>query len=587
MEAETLLAKLEEMFASQQTEEVEGFLSENLKKAMEEGNTGLVLTIINELIGYYRDIGMFERMLLYCRQSLKLMEHLEMDGTNPYAKALLNAANAYRAAGMYESSLEAYEQVERIYNQILEKTDLDWAAYYNNLSLLYQEMQEHEKACCQLEKALAIVTGREDTRIKEAVSRSNLAASLLKCGRTAEAEIQVRKALELFAVDQEKDFHYSAAATAAGDLYEQKGEYKKAAQYYEEALIEQERQAGRSSGYHRILSKLQQVYENMGQKRLLSGLSLAEEYYNSYGKTMIQEQFPEYKDRIAVGLAGEGSDCLGFDDLLSRDHDFGPGFSLWVTDETYKIIGESLQNAYEALPKYLHGISRQTTRQGKNRVGVCRIGDFYHRITGYSAGPKTKSEWLKIEDWQLRTAVSGQVFYDGEGIFSGIRSRLQQGYPQEVFYLKLAEKLALAGQQGQCGYARMMSRGQVVPASMYLSQFAKSCMEIIYYLNRQYPPYEKWLWNGLGQLKILPQIQKEIEQLFLIELDQEVWKDSEVWNGLLNRRDKRVVLIEEIAAQIIEQLHQQGITRSQSTYLERHGQELMEHLQKGELNCND
>ena len=34
----------------------------------------------------------------------------------------------------------------------------------------------------------------------------------------------------------------------------------------------------------------------------MKGLELAEAYYNEYGKRMIEEEFPEYADRIAVGL---------------------------------------------------------------------------------------------------------------------------------------------------------------------------------------------------------------------------------------------------------------------------------------------
>lgn len=81
-----------------------------------------------------------------------------------------------------------------------------------------------------------------------------------------------------------------------------------------------------------------------------TGLALARKYYESFGRQMIEEDFSEYADKIAVGLVGRGSDCFGYDDEASRDHDWGPDFCMWVTDETYEEIGEALQQAYERLP---------------------------------------------------------------------------------------------------------------------------------------------------------------------------------------------------------------------------------------------
>ena len=77
----------------------------------------------------------------------------------------------------------------------------------------------------------------------------------------------------------------------------------------------------------------------------MQGLELSRRYYEEFGINMIKEQFPEYENRIAVGLAGAGSDCFGFDDEISRDHDFGAGFCLWLTEEDNELFGFELARA--------------------------------------------------------------------------------------------------------------------------------------------------------------------------------------------------------------------------------------------------
>lgn len=83
----------------------------------------------------------------------------------------------------------------------------------------------------------------------------------------------------------------------------------------------------------------------------VSGLKLARAFWTQMGKPMIAAKYPQHAGRIAAGLVGHGSECYGFDDTYSQDHDFGPRFCLWLTDEDYAAIGEQLEADYEALPR--------------------------------------------------------------------------------------------------------------------------------------------------------------------------------------------------------------------------------------------
>ena len=63
----------------------------------------------------------------------------------------------------------------------------------------------------------------------------------------------------------------------------------------------------------------------------MKGLELAKNYYLTYGKEMLENEFPTLLPRLAVGLVGQGSECLGYDDDISKDHDFEPCFCIFIT----------------------------------------------------------------------------------------------------------------------------------------------------------------------------------------------------------------------------------------------------------------
>ena len=571
MNIEQVLEQLDGLFAQHKVAQVEGFLLGKIDEASAEGDTSALITLLNEIIGHYRETGEFDKSIAACRQVLVLMDELGLNGTVAYATTLLNVANACRAAGLLRESMTYYQEVRGIYEKNLAQTDFRYASLYNNMSLLFQEMGDYESACDCLERALGIASMYEGARIEVAVTYTNLAASQLKLGRYQEAIDNLMKAFSIFEMDEDRDYHYSGALSAMGEAQYLAGNLEESARYYKLALHEIERNMGKSKAYEITLQNLNAVTEKLQNlpvknRQFKNGMELCEAFYEEFGKPMIHEQFPEYEQMIAVGLVGEGSECFGFDDQVSRDHDFGPGFCLWLTDSVYDEIGQALQSAYDKLPSTYMAITRFTTLKAQKRVGVFRIGDFYESLIGIKDMPTTQNQWLFLDDYRLATAVNGKVFRDDLGEFTRIRKGILAYYPEEVRIKKIAREAALMAQSGQYNYSRMFGRGEKVTAAIALSEFMKHTMAMVYLLNRTYAPFYKWMHKGMGRLTVLKEIQEILNAL--VELPT---------------GDERIPqTIEVIVALIIAEMKKQGLTSGEDNYLDHHTDNILRSIPEKE-----
>ena len=105
----------------------------------------------------------------------------------------------------------------------------------------------------------------------------------------------------------------------------------------------------------------------------------AKKLYLTQGRMSISEFYPFTDEKIAAGLVGQGSECFGYDDSVSADHDFLPGFCIWLNDKDYDRYGETLQEVYDDFIEGIVGNTEQFRKSkgaGKRR-GVFSIGDFY------------------------------------------------------------------------------------------------------------------------------------------------------------------------------------------------------------------
>ncbi len=287
----------------------------------------------------------------------------------------------------------------------------------------------------------------------------------------------------------------------------------------------------------------------------MKGIELSERYYQDFGKGMIAAKFPQYQDLIAVGLVGDGSECYGFDDAISRDHDWGPGFCLWLRREDYNKIGQALQNEYEKLPQSFEGFTRLSSQWGGGRVGVLEIGSFYSKFIGLPHAPETLDQWLYLPENYLAACTNGKVFSDPLGDFSAIRADLLNFYPDDVILAKIAAKCMSTAQSGQYNYQRSTRRNELYAAQYAEIKFLSDIISLIFLLNRQYTPFYKWAHRAVRRLPLLGK--------FIYGKVSEIITTPDY--------NKKSTIIEEICSEVINALKQEGLSDSKSDFLLDHG----------------
>ena len=295
-------------------------------------------------------------------------------------------------------------------------------------------------------------------------------------------------------------------------------------------------------------------------------------FYDHYVAELIHEKFPEYEDRIAVGIVGEGSDCFGYDDEISRDHDFGTGVCLWLTDEDMARFGNALSIAYNEL---VDSAERSFfTERLRERRGVMTIRRFYSNILNVECDAELPSlseeQWLALDHSCLKTATNGEVFRDDPGVFTAFRQYLMGYYPDRVYRMRLSEKLHEYASAFQINYARCMTRGDTVAAELCRAKGLSSAMELFFLLNREYPPYYKWTFRALSELDAEGSFSAKLLELSKEPLRLEAWKGTRYLPNRLNYKDRIVSLSEEIASEIEIMLSQSGLIRVRGRYLETH-----------------
>lgn len=687
----------------------EPYMTHALEQAAETGDEPGQLTVINELMGFYRSQSRHEDNIRLAHASLDLALHMGLEGTTQWLAVLINAATAMRAAGHYDESLELYEQALSASTTAPDADPRNIAALHNNLSMLYSETGDLGNALEELRKALDMITLASPDPANDidiATTKTNIALLLLQrpsenggggnhreehgnrstengessgnnakgtsgtddctdCGSAVhsrdiqEALDYAREALEIYHHDPSLSLtdsaHYASALAGYAQALLMSGAAAEAQEFYDKALQHISKAYGTQNDYYRTTlanaRSAGEIAEKQGQRASIAdpvtpvpritksmtadmasspvtdmaeniaaegtaepaedtaeasaesmtkspaanvknpditGLELSQRYWEKYGRPLLRQKYPQYAGRIASGLVGHGSECYGFDDRYSRDHDFGPRFCLWLTDNDYAEIGSQLQEDYDSLPKRFMGYSLEASAstprsQGEHRrSGVFRIGDFFESVTGLREAPGDDEPllWLNMDEATLSAATNGKVFADPLGAFSSRRQGFKN-MPDDVRLALISQRAGMISQSGQYNFPRMSARGDAAAAMLCISQFAEAISSLVFLINNPltvgYAPYYKWRFAALRGISArpatrLPQVCGQLEQLMGSASDASRGQRDNPAYAHAN------VLISQICNEIVAELRYQGLTSGSEDFLEWHRPYIESHI---------
>ena len=190
-----LYKELDSMFANHaNAQEIEKYLLNALNQSQaktnqettnqEESNAqALQLSVLNELMGFYRSRGEHAKNQTIIDNALDLAKKMNLAGTEAGTTTLINAATSLRAAGDYDRAAGIYSQAIKESSKTLKPNDRKLAALHNNLSMLYSETGKIKEAIDQLEKALDILQKSSinpSTDIDIAATHTNIALAILQ-----------------------------------------------------------------------------------------------------------------------------------------------------------------------------------------------------------------------------------------------------------------------------------------------------------------------------------------------------------------------------------------------------------------------
>ena len=489
------------------------------------------IKVLNELGGTLKYVGYYDEAENNLKKSLEIIKKKYGDNNLAYATSLLNLTEVYRFAQKFNLLEENYKKIVKIYQDNSADNSFSYAGLCNNFGLYYQNIGDMKSAYDLHLKSLDILKNydSEEYLLEYAVTLSNLFNPCYQLGMKERAVEYLYKAIEIFEKNVGTEHPlYSASLNNMAIYYYNERELNKAIEFFKRAAeISKKTMGVDSDNYKNILSNIDFIKGELAKSgdnikaqdtkkdsinnvinssdfENIKGLELSKRYFYDIVLSEFEKSLKDILPLCAFGLVGEGSECYGYDDELSQDHDFGPSVCIWLRKDDYLKYKNKINEVLKILPKtYLDFQELKESEWGYNRRGLLNIEDFYFKFIGSANPPQTINDWQKIPETALATVTNGEVFLDNLGEFTKIREQLLNYYPEVIRQNKIATRLMNISQHGQYNYIRCLRRNDLVAANQCLYLFVDEVIHLVFLLNRRYKIFYKWANRALLDLKIL------------------------------------------------------------------------------------
>lgn len=258
----------------------------------------------------------------------------------------------------------------------------------------------------------------------------------------------------------------------------------------------------------------------------IPGLELSRRFYHDAVWPLLDAHFPGLPHSAA--LIGDGSEVLGFDTPMSRDHGWGPRLLLFLREPDWTAQHAAIHAllAQHLPPRFLgysthftppdpedHGTQLlQIPLPGEpinHRVVIHTLSSYCLELFGWDpAAPLTPADWLTFPQQKLLAFTAGAVYHDDLGL-GELRRRLAY-YPRDVWlYLLAAAWARISQEEALTGRAGLV--GDELGSRLIAARLVRDCMRLAFLMERVYMPYAKWFGSGFARLACAPSLTPHLE----------------------------------------------------------------------------